>query len=512
VKSGDAFIAWPGYAHDAREFVKGALEQGASACIVEAQGLGEYAALKQWDSARVRSFANLKHEAGLIANAYYDQPSQDVRVLGVTGTNGKTSVTWWLGAALGLLGFKCGVIGTFGVGEVNATALTDARTKSGQLYQIDQLDQLAHFTTNGLTTPDPLTLQKSLAQFKEQSARYCALEASSIGIVEHRLSGTRIHAGIFTNLSRDHLDYHPSMQAYWEAKRALFDWPDLKLAIINVDDPHGIKLFESLKVNRKDVRVIGFGESEHAQLKAREVIYPNERGGLSFEIGYCDKGQPLESGVLSTAFLGRYNVSNLLAVMALLLAEGFKLEEVLSACSKLPPVMGRMQRVEEQGADAPCVVVDYAHTPDALEKALQSLKPIGQAQHGKLHCVVGCGGQRDPGKRPQMAKVASLLADSVTLTSDNPRSEQAQDIINDMLAGLDSNALQSTFVEIDRSKAIHQTIARAKRGDVVLIAGKGHENYQEINGVKTAFSDVLHAKQALSKVAHQTLAQVGGVA
>jgi UDP-N-acetylmuramoyl-L-alanyl-D-glutamate--2,6-diaminopimelate ligase len=509
VKSADAFIAWPGYAHDARDFVQSALERGASACIVEAQGLGEYEAHKQWDSARVRAYANLKYEAGLIADVYYDQPSQDVRVLAVTGTNGKTSVTWWLGAALGLLGHKCGVIGTFGVGEVNATAVTDASAKSDQR---DQLDQLAHFTPNGLTTPDPLTLQKSLAQFKESGARYCALEASSIGIVEHRLSGTRIHAGIFTNLSRDHLDYHPSMQAYWEAKRALFDWPDLKLAIINVDDPHGLQLYELLKDQRKDVRVIGFGESEHAQLKAREVIYPNERGGLSFEIGYCDKGQPLESGVLSTPFLGRYNVSNLLAVMALLLAEGFKLEEVLSACSQLPPVMGRMQRVEEPGADKPCVVVDYAHTPDALEKALQSLKPIGQAQHGKLHCVVGCGGQRDPGKRPHMAKVASLLADSVTLTSDNPRAEQAQDIINDMLAGLDSNALQSTFVEIDRSKAIHQTIARAKRGDVVLIAGKGHENYQEINGVKTAFSDVLQAKAALSQAAHQTLAQVGGVA
>jgi UDP-N-acetylmuramoyl-L-alanyl-D-glutamate--2,6-diaminopimelate ligase len=439
----------------------------------------------------------------LIADAYYDQPSQEVRVLAVTGTNGKTSVSWWLGAALSLLGQKCGVIGTFGVGEVNATAVSD---------ESRELDQLAHFTPNGLTTPDPLTLQQSLAQFKESGAGYCALEASSIGIVEHRLSGTRIHAGIFTNLSRDHLDYHPSMQAYWEAKRALFDWPDLKLAIINVDDSHGLQLYELLKDHRKDLRVIGFGESEHAQLKAQEVIYPNERGGLSFEICYSEEGQPLERGLLSTPFLGRYNVSNLLAVIALLRAEGFKLENVLSACANLPPVMGRMQRVKDTGSDAPCVVVDYAHTPDALEKALQSLKPIHQAQNGKLHCVVGCGGQRDPGKRPQMAKVASLLADCVTLTSDNPRAEQAQDIINDMLAGLDSNALHNTFVEIDRSKAIHQTIARAKRGDVVLIAGKGHENYQEINGVRTTFSDVLQAKAALRKAAQHSLAQVRGVA
>lgn len=508
VKPGDAFVAWPGYAHDGRAFVRSAIDAGALACLVEEDGVKQFN--KDWDAHEgiVASYKGLKAAGGFIADAYYEQPSSFVKVLAVTGTNGKTSITWWLSAALSRLGSRCGVIGTLGVGEVKASNAQDTTT-----------ELLNNFVANGLTTPDPLTLHQSLKAFKEGGIDFCALEASSIGIVEHRLNGTKINTAIFTNLSRDHLDYHKDMEDYWNAKSSLFDSSELVCAVINVDDPKGMELSERLN-KRFDPKltVIRVSELGRGDLNATEIMYPNERGGIGFQVNYKapsigadqDPPHPAQSARIDTNLVGRYNVSNLLCVIATLCQLGYSLEEVLKACEEIPPVAGRMQRINPNDSDNPVVIVDYAHTPDALEKALESLKPLAK-RGAQLHCLVGCGGDRDKGKRPEMALVAFKNADKVMFTSDNPRTEQAQSIVEDMLKGIAGLGEISSFnnqqspnqhkisVELDRALAIQKVIGQARSGDIVLLAGKGHEDYQDINGIKSPFSDVQQAKQALAK-------------
>ncbi len=487
IERGDGFVAWPGYAVDGRAFVQNALNQGASACLVEQDRVDEFA--DGWDKSLVIAYKGLKADCGLIADEYFDTPTRKIKVLAVTGTNGKTSITWWIGAILGAMHKKCGVIGTLGVGEVNGL---EGNT------QKHNIDPLATFKPNGLTTPDPITLQRSLKEFTDRDFEYCALEASSIGLAEHRLSGTRIETAIFTNLSRDHLDYHSNMQEYWEVKKGLFQWPDLKGAVINVDDPKGLELYKELSAKKNSaIKVIAYGHSEVSNLRATEVIYPNTHGGLSFKVTFINDAGLIQSGFLETKFVGMYNVSNLLAVIGTLCNLGFDLQTILHQCEYLSPVVGRMQRIEIANKKVPIVIVDYAHTPDALEKALQSLVPIKLKTNGKLHCLVGCGGERDAGKRSVMAEFANKYSDSVIFTSDNPRGESAQAIINDMLKGIESADQSKVDVELDRGLAISKIICRAKGEDVVLIAGKGHENYQDINGVKIPFSDALHAKESL---------------
>jgi UDP-N-acetylmuramoyl-L-alanyl-D-glutamate--2,6-diaminopimelate ligase len=317
----------------------------------------------------------------------------------------------------------------------------------------------------------------------------CAIEASSIGIVEQRLAGTRIEVAVFTNFTQDHLDFHGDMQAYWEAKRQLFDWPGLKAAVINVDDPHGARLVGALA--GKGPALWTVSAQAEARLQALALTYTTQ--GLQFVLAENEARVPVRTGLI-----GDYNVNNLLGVIGALRALGVPLEQAAEAAARVTPVPGRMQRVPSQPF-APEIVVDYAHTPDALEKAISALRPLAKSRGGALWCIFGCGGDRDPGKRPLMAAIAARLADRVVVTSDNPRGEAPAAIINQVVAGflvaVDGERLAA---EPDRRLAIMRGVALAAPADVILIAGKGHEDYQEIEGVRLAFSDVQVAEAALA--------------
>jgi UDP-N-acetylmuramoyl-L-alanyl-D-glutamate--2,6-diaminopimelate ligase len=459
VGAGDGFIAWPGAATDGRKFVPAALAQGAAACLVEQDGSEAFG----FRDEAIATFPRLKAATGPIAAAYYEEPTQHLDVLAVTGTNGKTSTAWWLAQALsGLPGnaWPCGVIGTLGTGRP------------------------PHVQFTGLTTPDPVLLQGEFRRFVDEGVKACAIEASSIGIVERRLDGTRIAVAVFTNFSQDHLDYHGSMDAYWAAKAELFRWPGLRAAVLNIDDAKGVELVDELRVSGIDVWPVSCERS--ARLQAIDIRYGAE--GLQF--GILEGGERHE---LATGLIGQYNVANILGVVGAMRALGVPLADAVRACAALTPVPGRMERI--QGAGKPLVAVDYAHTPDALDKALQALRPLARQRGGQLWCVFGCGGDRDPTKRPLMAAVAEKNADCVVVTSDNPRSEKPETIISQILLGL-SHA-DCVQVQADRAAAIAETIAAAGANDVILLAGKGHEDYQEIAGVKHPFDDRVHARRAL---------------
>ena len=463
VRAGDGFIAWPGGVSDGRQFVADALRLGARACLVEEDGAQAF----DWDAAHpaLGAYSGLKKASGPIAAAYYEHPSTQLDVLAVTGTNGKTSTAWWLAQALGQLGRRCAVVGTLGVGE---------------LHQL---------TYTGLTTPDPVLLQAQLRRMVDAGVQACAMEASSIGLAEHRMDGTRVRVGLFTNFTQDHLDYHGDMQTYWQAKAVLFDWPGLQAAVVNIDDAHGAALAQQLHARAAAPDVWTVGLSPAARLHARHIVHGHGAGaGLTFEVVESDQAVAVQ-----TTLVGLYNVHNVLGVVAGLRALGHTLDDAVRACAQLTPVPGRMQRLSDAGK--PEVVVDYAHTPDALEQVLRALQPLARSRQGRLICVVGCGGDRDPGKRAPMARVAELAADQLVLTSDNPRSEDPLTIVQDMQAGLQQP--QRVTVQLDRAKAIAQTVLGAGAHDVVLVAGKGHEDYQEIAGVRHPFADVDHARAAL---------------
>jgi UDP-N-acetylmuramoyl-L-alanyl-D-glutamate--2,6-diaminopimelate ligase len=339
-------------------------------------------------------------------------------------------------------------------------------------------------TSTGLTTPDPVLLQRTLRQFADDGLKACAMEASSIGVEEHRLDGTRFQVAVFTNLTQDHLDYHGTMEAYWLAKRRLFSWPGLVCAVVNVDDAQGHALAEALAGSHLDVWTVSC--QQPARLQARNIAY--EASGLRFEV--------VETGVshtLQTRMIGAYNVANLLGVLAAMRGLGVPLHAAVLACSSLHPVPGRMECLGRAGE--PLVAVDYAHTPDALSHALAALRPLAAQRGGRLWCVFGCGGDRDASKRPLMGAIASQKADQVVVTSDNPRSEKAESIIAHILLGLTHS--KTVDVQTNRALAIEDTVVRAAANDVILVAGKGHELTQEIAGVKHAFSDREHAQQAL---------------
>jgi UDP-N-acetylmuramoyl-L-alanyl-D-glutamate--2,6-diaminopimelate ligase len=465
VRAGDAFIAWPGYATDGRRFVPGALAAGAAACLVEAEGADAFTL----DEARVAAMPALKASAGLIADAWYGRPSDRIDVVATTGTNGKTSTAWWVAQALEATGRRAGVIGTLGVGEPPV---------AGRAARIE-------FT--GLTTPDPVRVHATLARMAAADLVACAIEASSIGIIEHRLAGVRIKVAVFTNFTRDHLDFHGTMQAYWQAKRQLFGWPTLRAAVVNLDDPKGRELQAALAGGPCELWT--YSATGDARVMARDIAYVDE--GLAFTLH-----EGARTVAVRTTLIGDYNVANLLAVVGALRALGIELVEAADACARLTPVPGRMQRVGASGAD-PELVVDYAHTPDALDKALAALRPLARARGGRLWCVFGCGGNRDATKRPVMGRIARERADRIVVTSDNPRGEDPRSILDQIVAGIASR--EGVEVIEDRRAAIAHTVAAADARDVVLIAGKGHEDYQEIAGVKHPFSDVVEAQRALEQ-------------
>ncbi|WP_327080743.1 UDP-N-acetylmuramoyl-L-alanyl-D-glutamate--2,6-diaminopimelate ligase [Polaromonas sp. CG_9.5] len=464
---GDGFIAWPGAATDGRKYVNAALEAGAAACLVEYMGAQAYG----FSDDRVATYEGLKTATGLVAAAYFGAPSEHLQVTAITGTNGKTSTAWWLAQALDRLGRKCGVVGTLGVGQPGAMVF------------------------NGLTTPDPVLLQQQLRRFVDEGFVACALEASSIGLEERRLEGTRIRLAVFTNFTQDHLDYHASMTDYWQAKKMLFSWPGLQAAIINIDDVKGLELSAALVGAPVDVWT--FSCTDLARLQAQAICHGAH--DLSFEVV-----EGAERHRISTPMVGLYNVSNLLGVVASLRAMNISLADAVNACADLLPVPGRTETLTVPGQ--PLVVIDYAHTPDALEKVLMALKPVALSRGGRLWCVFGCGGDRDASKRPLMAAIAEKNADQLVVTSDNPRTEDPHVIIDQMLHGL--SYPDAALVQADRAAAIAHALRLAQAGDVVLLAGKGHENYQDIKGVKFAFSDRDQAQAVLATLQAVALHEV----
>jgi UDP-N-acetylmuramyl-tripeptide synthetase len=463
VDTGDGFIAWPGAATDGRKFVPAALQQGATACLVEVAGSEAYA----FEGDAVAAYEGLKAATGAIGALFYGEPTHELDVLAITGTNGKTSTAWWLAQALSNLRPRpilCGLVGTLGIGRP------------------------PHVEATGLTTPDPVLMQRHFRRFVEEGAQACAIEASSIGIAERRMDGIRIRVAAFTNFTQDHLDYHGTMEAYWDAKAELFRWPGLQAAVVNLDDERGAILAQQLQGGGLDLWTCSC--VRQARLQAQKIGYTDE--GLRFVVV-----EGAERHLLQTRLIGQYNVSNLLGVLGMMRALGVPLAAAVAACGDLLPVPGRMERFDVPGQ--PLVAVDYAHTPDALDKGLQALRPLAAQRGGKLWCVFGCGGDRDPTKRPLMAAVAERNADRVVVTSDNPRSEKPDSIISQILLGL--SRAESAKVQPDRARAIAETVAAAAPQDVILVAGKGHEDYQEIAGVKHPFSDQAHAEQAILKYA-----------
>lgn len=455
VRPGMVFIALKGHTRDARDFIPDVIAAGAVAVFAERD--------EKWPLQQVIGGVPvivvdaLDQQVGLIAARFHDHPSQHMKVLAVTGTNGKTSVSNLLAGAFTRMGQKAAVLGTIGNGLYGA------------------LEKSSH------TTLDAVSLQAVLAGFRKDGAQVVAMEASSHGLVQGRLNGTRIDVAIFTNLTRDHLDYHGDMDGYAAAKEILFRWSGLRAAVLNADDPFVERYQKALA---PDVRCLRYSQVADSSADVRALSVTPSLRGLSLRVAVAEGEFALE-----VPLLGRFNVSNILAVVGGLLAAGLPVADIAASLRGALPVPGRMESVIGQH---PTIVVDYAHTPDALEKVLVSLREHAK---GRLICVFGCGGDRDAGKRPQMGEIAARLADQVVVTSDNPRSENAEAIIADICRGVGS---PSVLVEIDRHKAIHHAVHSASIDDIVLVAGKGHEDYQEVAGVRHPFSDMQEVRAALA--------------
>ena len=455
VKLGSIFVAYPGTVLDGRAFIPEAISRGAAAVIWERTGFNW---LEAWEVPNL-GVENLRGRISEIAGHVYGNPSEALWMAGVTGTNGKTSVSQWIAAACDGLGRRAAVLGTLGNG------LVGERVEGKN------------------TTPDPIVLQRLLADYLRRGARVVAMEVSSHGLEQGRVAGIKYDTAVFTNLTRDHLDYHGTMEAYAEAKYSLFSARGLRNAVVNVDDEWGARFAGRLQGG--DLDVITYGSGLDSRLRGNDIrLSPS---GVRFRV----EGE-WGTGEVNAAVLGSFNVSNLLAVLGTLLAAGVELDDAIGAVNRLQPVTGRLDRVG--GGEAPLVVIDYAHTPDALEKALQALRPA-VARGGRLVCVFGCGGDRDPGKRPMMGRAAASLADHVVVTSDNPRSEHPAAIIGQILAGMPREHVEALE---DRQVAIFTAVSQARPGDVILLAGKGHETYQEIAGVRHPFNDREVASAALA--------------
>lgn len=456
VRPGDIFIALPGAVHDGRQHIAAAVAAGAMGVIWESSGFTWPAevSVANWP------VSNLSARVPRIASEWWGKPSDALWMIGITGTNGKTSCSHWLADSLSRLGRKTAVVGTLGNGFPG------------------------HMTASSHTTPDAVRLQELLAGYHKAGADAVAMEVSSHALDQGRVKGVSFDVAVLTNLSRDHLDYHGDMAAYAYAKSRLFEWPNLKCAVLNQEDELGRCLYAGLK--GQAIERIGYGYTD-CDIRAYKLRL--SAGEIAMSVA-----TPWGKGDLRANLMGKFNADNLLACLGALLASEVKLEEALHALSLIQPVVGRMQQVGD-GTGAPVVLVDYAHTPDALTQALSSLRPLTA---GRLICVFGCGGGRDKGKRPLMGEIASRLADKVVVTSDNPRNEAPDDIVADILTGMPGGQC----VELDRARAIGLAICEARQGDVVLVAGKGHEDYQEIRGERLPFSDQFVAEQALKECKH----------
>ncbi len=454
VEEGDLFLAVPGDVHDGRQFIEQAVASGAAAVVAEAPVAGFVDAVP----VPLVELPDLRFEVGLIASRFYEAPSTALHAIGVTGTNGKTTTTRLIAQLIRLLGMQCGVIGT--LGATLGDEVSSARN----------------------TTPDAVALQEQLARWRDADVDSVAMEVSSHALVQGRTAGVVFETAVFTNLSRDHLDYHGSMEAYGRAKLKLFTSGGLQYAVVNVDDSFASDVIASLS---PAVQVLGFSTKHDPEaavhVTALEYHQHGVRGHLLSPWGEGDFDSPLQ---------GEFNVGNLLAAIASVVLAGNDLAATLAAVPQLLPVAGRMEAVANSAGLQ--VVVDYAHTPDALSQVLQALRPHVS---GQLVTVFGCGGDRDAGKRPVMGQVACEGSDRVIVTSDNPRSENPQKILLDIEAGCTGDYR----LVVDRAEAISIAISESKPGDCVLIAGKGHEDYQLIDGERLDFSDEAHARAALTR-------------
>lgn len=458
IKAGDAFFACRGHQGDGREYEVQAVQQGAVAIVRE-----------QGDQAvdpgvPVLQVPNLGALLGEVAHEWWGRPSESMTVVAVTGTNGKTSTVQWVASALNHSQVPCGTIGTLGV------TLPDGSNLGGVL-----------------TTPDVLTVHRSLAAIRAQGGNAVALEASSIGLEQGRLDGVRIDIAGFTNLTHDHLDYHHSMEEYKQAKLRLFSWPGLRSAVVNADDETGRELMQAGLA----ARVISYSMSQPEVDLLAQDVHTGADGQVFNLVTAHGTAQIL------THLLGEHNVANLLLVAGVLQEVGWPVSKIARIMDKLESVPGRLQIVTPKSTAGrqplPLVVVDYAHTADALERALQALREVASVRGGKLICVFGCGGNRDTAKRPIMGEVAARLADSVLVTTDNPRFEDPAEIIRQIVAGMP----EAPAVQMDRARAILSSIWAASPEDIVLLAGKGHETYQEVQGERSVFDDSDWAKAAL---------------
>ena len=458
VEPGVAFAAYPGTRQDGRAFIDDAVLRGAGVVLWEA---AKFTWQARWNVPQV-PIEGLREKLGAIADVVYGKPSRALSIVGVTGTNGKTSCSHWIAQAAEACGRRSALVGTLGIGELGA--LNPSLT----------------------TTPDVCAVHETLAQFRDAGVALVAMEVSSHGLDQGRVNGVAFDTALFTNLSRDHLDYHGTMVAYGQAKARLFAWPGLRSAVINADDPFGQGLIDAARSRRQHVVSYGFS---NADVAGTGIAMGG--GGIALSVA-----TPWGRGAVETRVVGEFNAQNLLGVLAVLLDSGLAFDAALAALSALTPPPGRMQRFGGDGK--PLVIVDYAHTPDALEKALLALRPA-VASTGELVCVFGCGGDRDKGKRPQMGQIAGTLADRIVVTNDNPRSEDPAEIASAIVHGIRQTNARRYRVELDRGAAIVDAIAAARSADVVLIAGKGHETYQELNDVRMPFADAEHAASALSE-------------
>ena len=484
IKVGDIFMAYAvghGKAlRDGRPYISKALELGAACVLYQANH--DRSESPSWESdlddERCICVENLAEDAGWIAAEWYGRPSQTLKLIGVTGTNGKTSVTQWLAQTLSK---HAAVIGTLGIGF------------SDQLHDV------------GYTTPDAPRLQTELFKLKQLGAQYVALEVSSHALDQGRVNGTHFDCAVFTNLSRDHLDYHGTMAEYGATKAKLFKEFDAKRIVINIEDSFGRSLFMDL-MNRDDKMIwlyalnpAAFHNLEKLQDRFK-LVYLQEfcfiENAYQCKIVIDGKVYPCTIPVL-----GEFNLENALAVIATLIAEGIDIPEALRQVECLRPVRGRMEIIKGAKADAPMMVVDYAHTPDALQKVLETLRPIAAIRQGQIYCVFGCGGDRDREKRPMMGQIAREGSDHLVITSDNPRSEDPLQIMQMIFAGVrqaTNRKEDSKTVEMiaDRAAAIMSAVRQASPQDIVLVAGKGHETTQEMNGKRFDFSDQAHLRLA----------------
>jgi len=444
---GNVFFALAGTKEHGLNFAAEAIQRGVCAVVWEKGSAQDDIVMLDdlFHHVPLIPIVDLKRKLGVIAEKYFNEPSRHLNVYGITGTNGKTSCSHFLAQALNQ-DQKTAVVGTLGNGYV------------------DRLQEASH------TTPDAISLHGLLGQFAEQQTANVVMEVSSHGLSQGRVSGIAFQLAIFTNLSRDHLDYHGDMSSYGDAKKLLFQAPTLRTAVINVDDDFGSRLAKDLQGK---IQVVRYGVDPQQECEVRASKIRIDSAGLHFDVI-----TPWGSGIVSSGLLGRFNVSNLLAVLAALLSLNIRFEDAVARISHLSNVPGRMQRISDNPKD-PLVVVDYAHTPDALAKALQSLREHIKGRRGNaVWCVFGCGGDRDKGKRSLMGEVAEQYSDHVIITDDNPRTEAASHIVSQILEGVLKQ--QNVTIVHDRIAAIKHVLERASSTDAILIAGKGHENYQII--------------------------------